>query len=179
MSTAATVAIRGFFVISLAASGSPVCTGGDSFHTWLSHEATHFAALSQPVGTALPSIYWFNATATAALRGARRYSLTVSLVETVRRVPPSLSASAAAAEAERARGTWRLDEWLRRSECVWRTVGVAGTAVLVPAAENSVSGRGGATEPVCGALPRASGVAYAALTGDAESPSCGDAATLC
>ena len=83
---ATNVAARGFFVISLAASGSPVCSGGDQYHTWVetkqSIESVHFAALSQPASIAMPNVYWVNTSATAALPGERSYKLAVSLVET-------------------------------------------------------------------------------------------------
>ena len=88
---AASVAARGFFIISLAVTGEPVCTGGDRYHVWVTEgdgktkeSKAHFAALSQAVPSQ-PGVYWVSTSATAALLGSHRYTLAASLVETQRR----------------------------------------------------------------------------------------------
>ena len=163
------VRTRGFFVASLSAAGSPVCTGGDRFHAWAASPTSHFAMLSQPVSPTMPNVYWFNASATAVLPGSRTYLLTVSLVESMRRTTPG--PGVVDAEAERARQAWSLEHWARWSECVWRVVGAAETPVLVHTAGPA------SQEPECGALPAASGMAYVALQG--EPASCGAEGALC
>ena len=83
---------RGVVLVSRAADGSPVCTGGDHYRAMAQarrdgappnkNDAAHFASLSTPMAAAHPHLYWLSTGGSAAIPAGQSLRLTLALVET-------------------------------------------------------------------------------------------------
>ena len=124
---------RSLLLLSRAAGGAPVCTGGDSFHVAVTSERMRFTALSQPTQTT--GVYHVNLSASAIISGRHRLELVISLVETQQR--------------GRARGPtddpWSLAQWLHVSRCAWQRVPLEQPVIDI------VNPDAHSAEPRCGA----------------------------
>ena len=138
-------------MVSRAASGEAVCTGGDSYRAMVaSGSLMHFVALSQPVADA-PGVYWMNTSVSARLPGQHTFTVSLTLVETVRR-----GLQPAAKEA--------LGDWLRVRQCLWQPVPLSTVSVQVSSPPPT------RPLPRCRAVPPASELAYVAVdAGGADS----------
>lgn len=155
---AAAPASRGFFVVSRTAAGAVVCTGGDSYHATLEtdHGQLHLMALSQPVGSAAPSGYWINASATGLLAGPHSYRVALSLAETVRRGQQL---------AERRSGLdMSMRDWIRDRVCSWEAVPLPKSRLQVVSAQPPPS----RALHRCSAVPPAHELAYASVATSGE-----------
>ena len=160
---AALAAERGLVLVSRSASGSPVCTGGDSYHAFAQATDSHFGSLSVPMAQERqPHLYWVSLAATAAIPGSsRRYSLTISMVETQHR----------GLQRNEGRGPLRwsapavdespLEDFLRYRRCAWQPVPVPAAVQVVEVAGVESA----AAEPQCRAVAGLAPMAYVAATG--------------
>ena len=81
--------LRGFFLVSQAASGAPVCTGGDTYRVWAieaRRQKVRFSTYANPVADVWPNLYFADVTgASAALAGQHTLHVSMALLETQNR----------------------------------------------------------------------------------------------
>ena len=155
---------RGFFVVSRASGGSLVCTAGDTYHAVIEEasRALTFAVLSQHVAG---SVYWINLSSTARLPGTHAFSISLSLVETVRRGQQRAERSVRSLHDHLA-----LQSWLRDRSCSWDPVRLPAAATLVRLTSRPTARP--ASLPRCTHVPSAGELAFASFPRGGGGESC-------
>ena len=162
--------VRGFFLLSQAATSIPVCTGGDVFRFSVVERAqrSRFGAYAAPVNDEVfPALYWANASG-GMLQGNHTYNVAVALLESQHR---SLQFSERRGPLQwNVHNSSPIRDWFRYRVCV-------GDAIKLPAGGNFVHNtlrsraRAIEDEPRCRAIDPGVSSMYVAL--DKPSWECG------